>query len=92
MEPYSKYYLQEMEQKYINDTPLLKFTKISAFGRAPTRGSSQAAGYDLYGAQELIIAFGKHATCLTDIKYKYQKGVMVGLHPGQGWHLYSESM
>jgi len=32
----------------VTDAPVLRFAKLSAHATPPTRGSSRAAGYDLY--------------------------------------------
>ena len=41
--------------------PTLRFAKLSEHAKAPTRGSSVAAGYDLYAAEEMVIEPGKRA-------------------------------
>ena len=38
----------------LNETPILKFAKLSENARAPSRGSKLAAGYDLYRFAELL--------------------------------------
>ena len=40
---------------------VLRFAKLSEHAKAPTRGSVDAAGYDLYAAEEKVIEPGKRA-------------------------------
>ena len=41
---------------------LIKYTKLNEYAQEPTRGSTAAAGYDLYAAVESPIAIPAHST------------------------------
>lgn len=43
------------ETKPAEDRPVLKFAKLSEHATTPTRGSTKAAGYDLYRLVNLIL-------------------------------------
>ena len=74
----------------------LKFVRLSDNAKTPTRGSFLAAGYDLYAAEDAIIAPGERAVVRTDLKFQIPKGtygrlasrsglaVTHGIHVGAG--------
>jgi len=64
--------------------PLLRFAKLSEHAQAPTRGSSVAAGYDLYAAEEMVIEPGKRACVKTDIQIEVPDGTYGRVAPRSG--------
>ncbi len=48
--------------------------KLSEHAIAPTRGSNQAAGYDLYSAYDLLIRAGEKALVKTDLAVAIPEG------------------
>lgn len=54
--------------------PPLLVKKLSEAGRAPTRGSAFAAGYDLYAAKETVIPSKGKALVSTDIAIAVPEG------------------
>jgi len=63
---------------------VLKFAKLSEHARAPTRGSVDAAGYDLYAAEDKIIESGKRACVKTDIQIEVPSGTYGRVAPRSG--------
>jgi len=64
--------------------PTLRFAKMSEHAKAPTRGSSVAAGYDLYAAEEMVIEPGKRACVKTDIQIEVPDGTYGRVAPRSG--------
>jgi len=64
--------------------PTLRFAKLSEHAKAPTRGSSVAAGYDLYAAEEMVIEPGKRACVKTDIQIEVPDGTYGRVAPRSG--------
>jgi len=62
----------------------LRFAKLSEYAKAPTRGSSVAAGYDLYAAEEMTIEPGKRACVKTDIQIEVPDGTYGRVAPRSG--------
>lgn len=58
----------------INPTPLLLVKLLSDTAKAPTRGSSHAAGYDIYASKESTIAARSRALVDTDISIAVPSG------------------
>ena len=52
----------------------LLFTKLSEEGMTPTRGSDEAAGYDLYAAHDIEIPAQGKALVRTDVAIALPKG------------------
>ena len=57
-----------------NATTNLCVKKLSQFATLPTRGSIQAAGYDLYSAYDVCIGAGEKALVKTDIAVAIPEG------------------
>jgi len=72
----------ELEEKAAK--PTLRFAKLSEHAKAPTRGSSVAAGYDLYAAEEMVIEPGKRACVKTDIQIEVPDGTYGRVAPRSG--------
>merc|ERR1711955_95810 len=72
----------ELEEKAAK--PTLRFAKLSEHAKAPTRGSSVAAGYDLYAAEEMVIEPGKRAWVKTDIQIEVPDGTYGRVAPRSG--------
>jgi len=64
--------------------PTLRFAKMSEHAKAPTRGSSVAAGYDLYAAEEMVLEPGKRACVKTDIQIEVPDGTYGRVAPRSG--------
>lgn len=62
----------------------LQVKLLSAKARLPERGSKQAAGYDLFSAQDLVIPTGKRALVRTDISIIIPKGTYARIAPRSG--------
>lgn len=52
----------------------LNVKKLTQFATLPTRGSNQAAGYDLYSAYDVCIGAGEKALVKTDIAVALPEG------------------
>jgi len=63
---------------------VLRFAKLSEHAKAPTRGSVDAAGYDLYAAEEKVIEPGKRACVKTDIQIEVPSGTYGRVAPRSG--------
>ncbi|KAJ9245901.1 hypothetical protein DTO169E5_25 [Paecilomyces variotii] len=64
--------------------PPLLVKKLSEAGRAPTRGSAFAAGYDLYAAKETVIPSKGKALVSTDIAIAVPEGTYGRIAPRSG--------
>ncbi|MGH0134418.1 UNVERIFIED_CONTAM: hypothetical protein FKN15_030692 [Acipenser sinensis] len=63
---------------------LLKFAKLSEHATSPTRGSTKAAGYDLYSAYDYIIPAMDKAIVKTDIQIALPSGYYGRVAPRSG--------
>ncbi|XP_061078053.1 deoxyuridine 5'-triphosphate nucleotidohydrolase, mitochondrial isoform X3 [Conger conger] len=63
---------------------ILKFAKLSENATAPTRGSSRAAGYDLYSAYDYSVAPLDKAIVKTDIQIAVPSGYYGRVAPRSG--------
>ena len=63
---------------------LLKFVKISSAAHRPTKGSSLAAGYDLYSASKVTIPANGIARIPTDLKVSVPSGTYGRIAPRSG--------
>jgi dUTP pyrophosphatase len=61
-----------------------QFQKLSEHARTPTRGSKQAAGLDLYAAEESIINAKSRGLVKTDIAIKVPEGTYGRVAPRSG--------
>uniref|UniRef100_A0A5S6R5R8 Deoxyuridine 5'-triphosphate nucleotidohydrolase n=1 Tax=Trichuris muris TaxID=70415 RepID=A0A5S6R5R8_TRIMR len=64
--------------------PKLRISKLSEYATTPTRGSSLAAGFDLYSAYEYEILPGHNCVCMTDIQVALPKGCYGRVAPRSG--------
>ena len=62
----------------------LRFIRTSPSARIPTRGSSLAAGYDLYSSTDVIIAAHDKAVIPTDLKIVVPHGTYGRVAPRSG--------
>jgi dUTP pyrophosphatase len=62
----------------------LKFLKLSPAAVLPTRGSAQAAGLDLYAAENVQIASGKRAALKTGLAVAVPEGFYGRIAPRSG--------
>lgn len=63
---------------------LLKFAKLSEHATSPTRGSTKAAGYDLYSAYDYTIPAMDKAIVKTDIQIALPSGYYGRVAPRSG--------
>ena len=64
---------------------MLCFKRLTQDASAPTRGSDQSVGYDLYSAQSATIAaFGKALIC-TDLAFEIPRGHYGRIAPRSGF-------
>ncbi|XP_013789722.1 deoxyuridine 5'-triphosphate nucleotidohydrolase, mitochondrial-like [Limulus polyphemus] len=66
------------------DKMVLKFSKLSSNAQAPTKGSTHAAGYDLYSAYEYVIPPAGKAVVMTDIQIAVPEGCYGRIAPRSG--------
>eukprot|EP00730_Choanoeca_flexa_P011261 TRINITY_DN24216_c0_g1_i1.p1 TRINITY_DN24216_c0_g1~~TRINITY_DN24216_c0_g1_i1.p1 ORF type:complete len:159 (+),score=25.68 TRINITY_DN24216_c0_g1_i1:43-477(+) len=64
--------------------PMLKIKKLSENAKVPTRGSDNAAGYDLYAAEDAIIDPQGKAIVKTDIAMAIPEGCYGRVAPRSG--------
>jgi len=64
--------------------PTLRFAKLSEHAKAPARGSVDAAGFDLYAAEDKVIEPGKRACVKTDIQIEVPDGCYGRVAPRSG--------
>ncbi|KAM5173192.1 deoxyuridine 5'-triphosphate nucleotidohydrolase, mitochondrial [Mantella aurantiaca] len=64
--------------------PVLRFARLSDNAYTPTRGSSKAAGYDLYSAYDYVIAPHDKAIVKTDIQICVPNGCYGRVAPRSG--------
>lgn len=64
----------------------IKVKKLSENAVLPTRGSDQAAGYDLYGAntEEIIICPGETVKISTDLSFELPENSFAGIFARSG--------
>lgn len=72
-------------EEYDNDTTLQ--IELTPEAITPTRGSTEAAGYDLYSSESLIIQAKSHAKVSTGIKLKLPIGTYSRVAPWSGLSL-----
>ncbi|MBN3282070.1 DUT protein, partial [Polyodon spathula] len=65
-------------------TMLLKFARLSEHATSPTRGSTKAAGYDLYSAYDYVIPALDKAIVKTDIQIALPSGYYGRVAPRSG--------
>ncbi|XP_046378254.2 deoxyuridine 5'-triphosphate nucleotidohydrolase-like [Haliotis rufescens] len=70
--------------KMPTDNVTLQFAKLTENGRAPTRGSKYAAGYDLYSAYDYVIPAGDKIIAKTDIQIAVPDGSYGRVAPRSG--------
>ncbi|CDW53580.1 Deoxyuridine triphosphatase [Trichuris trichiura] len=66
------------------DSQKLRVCKLSEYATTPTRGSSRAAGFDLYSAYEYEILPGGNCVCMTDIQVAIPEGCYGRIAPRSG--------
>ncbi|XP_066541343.1 deoxyuridine 5'-triphosphate nucleotidohydrolase-like isoform X2 [Hoplias malabaricus] len=66
------------------DAPVLRFAKLSEHATTPSRGSSKAAGYDLYSAYDYSIASMDKVVVKTDIQIAVPPGCYGRVAPRSG--------
>ena len=64
--------------------PILSFKKMSLFARAPVKGSEQAAGFDLFSAEAVVIKPGGRACVKTDLQLAVPPGCYGRIAPRSG--------
>src|SRR6266576_577255 len=67
-----------------NDTQDLQVQLLSPKGKVPTRGTSEAAGYDLYSAEAITVAPHSRNLVTTDIAIKVPPGTYGRIAPRSG--------
>ncbi|XP_034050096.1 deoxyuridine 5'-triphosphate nucleotidohydrolase, mitochondrial [Thalassophryne amazonica] len=72
------------ETKPAEDTPVLKFAKLSENATTPTRGSVKAAGYDLYSAYDYSVGPMDKVIVKTDIQIAVPPGCYGRVAPRSG--------
>ena len=68
----------------MSDEAVLMFVKLSASATPPFRASPDAAGYDLFAAQEKVIAPGGRACVATDLQLRIPAGCYGRIAPRSG--------
>ncbi|XP_056268758.1 deoxyuridine 5'-triphosphate nucleotidohydrolase, mitochondrial [Pseudoliparis swirei] len=68
----------------VTDAPVLRFAKLSAHATPPTRGSSRAAGYDLYSAYDYTVGPMGKALVKTDLQIAVPPGCYGRVAPRSG--------
>ncbi|XP_037553027.1 deoxyuridine 5'-triphosphate nucleotidohydrolase, mitochondrial isoform X2 [Nematolebias whitei] len=66
------------------ETPVLRFAKLSEHATTPTRGSTKAAGYDLYSAYDYSVGAMDKAIVKTDIQIAVPHGYYGRVAPRSG--------
>ncbi|XP_059204025.1 deoxyuridine 5'-triphosphate nucleotidohydrolase, mitochondrial isoform X1 [Centropristis striata] len=74
----------KIETKPAEQKPVLRFAKLSEHATTPTRGSSKAAGYDLYSAYDYTIGPMDKAIVKTDIQIAVPHGCYGRVAPRSG--------
>ncbi|XP_031704114.1 deoxyuridine 5'-triphosphate nucleotidohydrolase, mitochondrial isoform X1 [Anarrhichthys ocellatus] len=72
------------ETKREEDRSVLRFAKLSEYATTPTRGSTKAAGYDLYSAYDYTIGPMDKAMVKTDIQIAVPHGCYGRVAPRSG--------
>lgn len=64
----------------------VRFRRVSALARVPTRGSKKAAGYDLYAALEDPVRIGPHETVRIDtgLQFEIPDGYFAAIYARSG--------
>lgn len=67
-------------------TAEIKIKTLNNFAKIPTRGSSSAAGYDLYAATNYIIDIAPHSTMKIDtgLSFELPEGTFAGIFARSG--------
>ncbi|XP_023270389.1 deoxyuridine 5'-triphosphate nucleotidohydrolase, mitochondrial [Seriola lalandi dorsalis] len=73
-----------IETKPAEERPVLRFAKLSEHATTPTRGSTKAAGYDLYSAYDYTIAPMDKTIVKTDIQIAVPHGCYGRVAPRSG--------
>ncbi|XP_077483252.1 deoxyuridine triphosphatase [Amblyomma americanum] len=66
------------------ESPKLKFVRLTEHARTPTRGSAAAAGFDLYSAYDYRVPSGGRCVCLTDLQVCVPDGCYGRVAPRSG--------
>lgn len=66
--------------------PNIKVKKLNDLAKMPSRGSSDAAGYDLYAATDYIIDIAPHSTVKigTGLSFELPSGTFAAIFPRSG--------
>ncbi|XP_072258501.1 deoxyuridine 5'-triphosphate nucleotidohydrolase, mitochondrial isoform X2 [Pyxicephalus adspersus] len=72
------------EDEDVSEKTVLRFAKLSENAFTPTRGSSRAAGYDLYSAYDYVIPPSDKAIVKTDIQICVPRGCYGRVAPRSG--------
>ncbi|XP_054473953.1 deoxyuridine 5'-triphosphate nucleotidohydrolase, mitochondrial isoform X1 [Anoplopoma fimbria] len=72
------------ETKHAENRTVLRFAKLSEYATTPTRGSTKAAGYDLYSAYDYTIGPMDKAIVKTDIQIAVPHGCYGRVAPRSG--------
>ncbi|XP_068429794.1 deoxyuridine 5'-triphosphate nucleotidohydrolase, mitochondrial isoform X1 [Clinocottus analis] len=72
------------ETKPAQDRPVLRFAKLSEHATTPTRGSTKAAGYDLYSAYDYSVGPMDKVIVKTDIQIAVPHGCYGRVAPRSG--------
>ena len=62
----------------------LRFVKLSPNAKAPVRSSEQAAGFDLFAAEEAVVAPGSRFCVATDLQISVPRGSYGRIAPRSG--------
>uniref|UniRef100_H2ZPZ1 Deoxyuridine 5'-triphosphate nucleotidohydrolase n=1 Tax=Ciona savignyi TaxID=51511 RepID=H2ZPZ1_CIOSA len=76
--------VQLQKKQKVAHNPVLKFAKLTANARSPTRGSALAAGYDLYSAYDVIVPARGKQLIKTDIQINLPDGCYGRVAPRSG--------
>ena len=70
---------------------LVRVKRVSPYAKLPTRGSAQAAGYDLYAAIPEAIQIAPHETARIDtgLRFEIPEGYFAAIFARSGSHRWS---
>ena len=71
--------------KVWKDTQNLQFQLLTPKGKAPTRSTTEAAGYDLYSSEDIKVPLWTSILVSTDIVIQVPSGTYGRISPWSGW-------
>jgi dUTP pyrophosphatase len=84
MQPAPSWDSSQAEQDEVAELQLLRFKRLEASATLPTRGSSQAAGLDLYSIEDVVIEPQQRALVRTGLAVAIPEGYYGRVAPRSG--------